>query len=83
MATYVLDQVEPESTPLLRDGVAEEPHVGSRDTQVVRDRVGRHDLQLTRDHTAADKVVDLLQDINEDVVGDVWISEVHAPSLDP
>ena len=77
----VLDQVETQAAPLLGDRVAEQAHLRGLLAQVVRDRVGGHDLQLARDHPGADEVGDLLQDVGEDVVGDVGVAGVHGTTI--
>ena len=73
----VLDEVEPEPSPLVRDREAEQTHVRGLLAQVLGDGVCRHDLGLARDHAGADEVADLTEDLGEDVVGDRWVSGVH------
>jgi hypothetical protein len=65
-----LGDVEPESTPLLRDGIAEQPHVLGLVPKIVWHPVGRQNLLLTRDDSGADELPGLGEDLLEVVVVD-------------
>ena len=73
----VLHEVQAETAPLLGDGVTEQSHLGGLCSEVVRDGVGCHDLELAGNDPLSDEVVDLLEHIHEDVVGHLRITGVH------
>src|SRR5690606_16872448 len=79
----VLHEVEAEPAPLLRDRVAEQPHLRRLSAQVGGNGVGFHDLAFARNDAAAHEVVDLAEDVREDVVGDVGIAGVHGFHYQP
>src|ERR1700742_32823 len=66
----ILSDVEPEPTPLLRDGVAEQPHVLGQFPKVVRHPVGRQNLVLAWDDGTAYELPGLGEDLLEVVVVD-------------
>src|SRR6202161_4838849 len=66
----ILGDVEPESTPLLRDGIAEQPHVLGLVAKIVWHPVGRQNLLLTRDDGGTDELPGLGEDLLEVVVVD-------------
>lgn len=70
----VLHQIQAETTPVLRDRVAEQCHVRRLLAQIVRDGVGRHDLELPGRDSVPDEVAHGSQDIVEDISGDVGAS---------
>ncbi len=72
-----MDQVETEPTPVLGDGISEQPHVRGLGAQVVGDDVGGHDLDLARHDPRTDEVGDLFEDVGENIVGDLGVVGVH------
>ncbi len=66
----VLGQVQAEATPLLRDRVAEQPHLLGLLAQIVGDPVVGEDLLLARHDRGADELTGLGQDLLEVVVAD-------------
>jgi len=77
----VLHQVEAKPTPVLRNGIPEQSHLGRLRPQIGRDGVGGHDLQLPRHDLGPHEDRDLLEDIAEHVVGDVGIAGVHETTI--
>jgi hypothetical protein len=47
----VLNQIQAQPAPLLRNRVAEQTHLRGLLSQIVRNRIVVHDLQFTRNHT--------------------------------
>lgn len=66
----ILDQIQPKTTPLLGDRVAEQPHLLGVPSDVVENPILGQDLGLAGNDDGADELTCLAQDLGEIVIAD-------------